>query len=321
MPDHQNRMLVQRWDEVCSAASSDPIASAVKTLGERILAKAGLKGTFQQSAQKDVDEFCKTSVTVGKANAALFLEDILTLYHKPGDFQAAWLTDGIVSALMENEFDNTGSTHFQPISELMLWLSGDFRTKSEACSFLKESIAQAEKGEQGIMFPIADLSSNATRILIPYNPSGAHWVVIEASFPHESSAQRGTIKVYNPLYSPRMISATKRGRALAVAEDEIPLLLHLASLRPGSKLQGPNWREIEVEMAECPQQSNDTDCALYAMYVMVLRGHDAVVTSDKNVEEGKGFGMWLRKVCAQRLAELCAEAGGETLWQKFGNGN
>ncbi|KAH7088537.1 hypothetical protein FB567DRAFT_341405 [Paraphoma chrysanthemicola] len=257
----------------------------------------------------------RATLRLGSSAASISIEDILALWYEPGRERQAYLTDSLVTSLVDNE-PIPPSAHFESSATLALFFSdGENLTEHSAKKNLDDAIEAARSGRRPEFgFPMEGLPASASRALFFFNPSRSHWVVCELSGDEEEA-----ISLYNPM------NTRQEGHAIGVARSEVSRVAELMSLRRGTKFSTQDWRCVAVESKPCPQQAQvNVDCALVSLFIMVhrLRGEDlpsALETDDERHQ----FGQWLRERCAMRLANLLQHSSGlaatedRTLWELF----
>jgi hypothetical protein len=227
--------------------------------------------------------------------------DILSIYVNPrqGGDQSSWLSDQLMLALLETESKSLDGVYIPGGLSVFI----DPKTPlDQRVTTLRTYIEASEQGRDVWSgYPLEDMPDDTKCIIMLYNPSGLHWVIADIVL-----GESPDIVLYNS-----MMPNTGTGLALDHARKELPLIMHLASLRPGSKL-GPYWRDaVRVIPQSCTQQSDlGVDCGPLSVFNAVQRMHnqppfpkcETAVQPDE--EKRRHFGYFIRVQCAQWLNDM-----------------
>ncbi|KAI7348757.1 hypothetical protein KC354_g13465 [Hortaea werneckii] len=197
------------------------------------------------------------------------IDDILSLETpetcaNPGD---AWLTDTIVDFMVgsiRRRFDCLGRKHFvAEWTPLTIWIS-DLKlstTRAEA------HVRNPQPEQEAFDFPLANMPVDTKSISLIYNVNASHWVHILLQVDHEK--KEGTIILHDSMGASRNREPRANGKmppkgsTLAKVESQLPSFARLISMRPSLQWGDVQWSTVRT--APCPQQSNDSDCGVFAI--------------------------------------------------------
>jgi hypothetical protein len=287
----------------------DAVAASPSKTPEQVAEEKAIESLTEASAHDHMAKLIKrlidarsgrTLLVSDASNVSLSAGDLLPLYHAQAneDSTRAWWTENTIMSLLELESTTVDGVYVPQDMSLFV----NFGVGVSAVPKLGQGIEDAEAGEMADYdYPMVDMPEDTKRILALYNPSATHWVICEVVL--EAGAKE--IRLYN---SAMPVGA--KGSTLVQAEQELPLLMHLASLRPGSTL-GPGWRNAEVVPHACTQQSStNVDCGPLSVFNAIQRMHGQppfpVGENNMEVDDGKRrqFGDFVRAQCVQRLNDL-----------------
>ncbi|KAL5115911.1 hypothetical protein ACEQ8H_006227 [Pleosporales sp. CAS-2024a] len=251
----------------------------------------------------------RATKTLGqRSSTAMSIGDVLALWYEEDRPSEAWLTDALITTLVEND-SPFNDAHFEPTAPLQLYLSGDILPEALATARFQTAIVTAKEGRQPEFgFPMVGLPPTATKALFFFNPSRSHWVVAEIN-----CEEGPKILLYNPS------NTQQKGHAISTARREIPLLAELTAFRPGSMFAKEKWLHVTPVSQPCPQQAKvNIDCALFSLFIMLhrLNGRDLPPEIEQD-NTRHGFGQWLREQAAVRLTSMLRNVGGPSLLSLF----
>lgn len=128
---------------------------------------------------------------------------------------------------------------------------------------------------------------DTTRLLLMYNVSDIHWVLVEIEV--DAAETSGHVRRYNSMGG---TTADKRGIAYATVKKELPGILQLIQRRPDLGWQHVQFSGEIPGVRTCPQQDNSTDCGFWSIFL-----------AEQLSEEGQG----VREV---RATQVCTMTSG-----------
>ncbi|KAI7337248.1 hypothetical protein KC315_g2418 [Hortaea werneckii] len=202
---------------------------------------------------------------------SLKIEDILSLETpetcNDPTLANPWLTDTIVDFMvshMRKCYKPSDRKHYVAESTpLAYWISDiEFLTATA------DRHVQNPEQEEAFVFPLADMPADTESISLIYNVNESHWVHILLQVDHEK--KEGTIILHDSMGASRNREpgangkTPPKGSTLATVESQLPPLARLISKRPSLQWGDVQWNSA-VTTAPCPQQTNGSDCGVFAI--------------------------------------------------------
>ncbi|KAI7492741.1 hypothetical protein KC367_g9031 [Hortaea werneckii] len=178
-----------------------------------------------------------------------------------------WLTDTIVDFMvshMRKCYKSSDRKHYVAESTpLAYWISG-----IKSLTAAADRHVQNPKQEEAFVFPLADMPADTESISLIYNVNESHWVHILLQVDHEK--KEGTIILHDSMGASRNREpgangkTPPKGSTLATVESQLPPLARLISKRPSLQWGDVQWNGA-VTTAPCRQQTNGSDCGVFAI--------------------------------------------------------
>jgi hypothetical protein len=283
--------------------AGDPVARAVAFLLGRLV--TGRLNTIIEGEYRASNKY----LTIG--GETVYQSDLLSLYWAPTHGTVAWFTEPIYTALLTAELGQYPKVYY--FRDAHIWLNSGHLEREKAQAERRRHIA--EKTPQMGGFPMADITSDAERILFIYNPSRAHWISVEVIL-----QQPPEIRIYDPNHD---IAGSERNYfALKAARGDLPLLFQYASVAEASPLRRFDWHKAEVVALPCTQQSEkNIDCGPWAIYNLTLlagQGSIPQPADDSDDQYRHMLGQWIRHECTMALLVSSTPENGRTdLYNRF----
>jgi KRAB domain-containing zinc finger protein len=136
------------------------------------------------------------------------------------------------------------------------------------------------------LYPAGHMPADTTRLLLPYNISNSHWVLVEVEV--DDAKTQGHVRLYNTLGG-----GSRRGNSYATVQRELPGILQLIQRRPDLGWDRVQFGEIP-EVKSCPQQDNSTDCGFWSIFLAEQLAKseplsDGAIKGVKNALRGKAL--------------------------------
>lgn len=154
----------------------------------------------------------------------------------------------------------------------------------------QSKIAAGQPGD----YPAAQMPPDCQVLHLVYNPSGCHWVEVEFQVNHKK--KKGTITVFDSIKK-------AKGHSKSRMRVDLPWFAKLVSQRPGL-----GWDDIEWQpatYADCAQQANSNDCALFAEDTAERRVSGTPLECPRGERARDLFGVQLRWNALVRVATKC----------------
>ena len=111
------------------------------------------------------------------------------------------------------------------------------------------------------LYPAGHMPADTTRLLLPYNISNSHWVLVEIEV--DAAKTHGHVRLYNSMGGS---TSRPRGNAYATVHRELPEILRLIQRRPDLGWDRVQFNGDIPDLKRCPQQDNSTDCGFWSIY-------------------------------------------------------
>jgi hypothetical protein len=220
----------------------------------------------------------------------LYVDDVLSLYYLKGQEETAWYTENVIHSVLDLEAPYVCNVYVA--CHLDVFLNEDYDRMLES-----ELLLTVDGKTPTVGWPFSEFLSTHTRMVVAINPSKDHWIAIE--FVRATTMERAKLFYYNSLSSS---NGRQRGRSHIVATQILPKILYLASLQPGSSLEGFDGSQMDISEVPCPQQNAAFDCGAIAIYCTIKRLFDQSVDVYLPTPTMRArFGLWMREICAHML--------------------
>ncbi|SMR54091.1 unnamed protein product [Zymoseptoria tritici ST99CH_1E4] len=157
---------------------------------------------------------------------------------------------------------------------------------ANARAFSEDPAQSGDETKYWMYFAVHDMPPTTEVAILPYNTKGQHWVVLVLAFDHDR-------KICSPYLFDSIDGQGGRVHSFEVVSTELPKLLELISLRPGSGLDG--FQLAELIQVTCVKQSNGSDCGFFASNWISLISQSGNISTEPTSEE-----VWPRTDRARR---------------------